>query len=159
MMVKKYNEEYSFPIFSKGCSTVLAPIQVRIKRIESRVHSFVFFRILNFVDFDFFVMNMIMIRMEEARARTPPNFDGRERSTTYINRKYHSGWICSGAINGLAVLKFSISLRMFGVCETIIAIRVMIRMIIVLSLSENKGLNLILSIWGLEFVGLEDPLS
>jgi len=90
-MVRKYIEEYSFPMFSKGCSTVLAPIQVRIIRIERRIHSFIFFMVLNFVDFDFFIMNTIMISREDVRARTPPNFEGRERSTTYMNKKYHSG--------------------------------------------------------------------
>jgi len=67
--------------------------------------------------------------------------------------------MCKGAISGLAMLKFSMSLMMFGVCVIIIDIMISTVMIIVLSLSENMGLNLILSIWGFELVGLDDPFS
>jgi len=90
-IVKKYADEYSFPILSNGCSTVFAPIQVRIMRIERSVHSFIFFVVLNFVDFDFFITSVIRIKIDDASANTPPSFDGRDRRITYMNREYHSG--------------------------------------------------------------------
>jgi hypothetical protein len=42
-----------------------------------------------------------------ARAITPPNLFGIERRIAYANKKYHSGWICTGVTKGLAGIKFS----------------------------------------------------
>jgi hypothetical protein len=51
----------------------------------------------------------MIIRTEAPSASTPPNLDGIERKITYANKKYHSGWMCNGATNGFAGLKFSTS--------------------------------------------------
>ena len=37
-----------------------------------------------------------------------------DRRITYENRKYHSGWMCTGVTSGLAGVKLSESLRMYG---------------------------------------------
>jgi len=39
----------------------------------------------------FFAASTEMIKMDAARAITPPNFEGIDRRITYANRKYHSG--------------------------------------------------------------------
>jgi len=46
---------------------------------------------LNFVDIFFVFVKVAKIRIDIARAMTPPNFDGIDRKITYANRKYHSG--------------------------------------------------------------------
>lgn len=56
----------------------------------------------------------VKIKMDITSAMTPPSFDGMDRRITYANRKYHSGWICMGAISGLAGEKFSTSPNVFG---------------------------------------------
>lgn len=53
--------------------------------------NFAFMFGLNFVVVDFFLYKMAKIRMEAARANTPPNFEGMARKMAYANRKYHSG--------------------------------------------------------------------
>jgi len=52
--------------------------------------------------------------MDIPNASTPPSFEGIDRRITYANRKYHSGWICSGATIGFAGEKFSTSPNIFG---------------------------------------------
>jgi len=105
---------YSCPICSNGASTDLAPIQVRIVITLTNLQNFVFIFIINFVDFFFVFIITVRIKIDITRAMTPPNFDGMERRMTYANRKYHSGWMCMGAINGLAGEKFSTSPNMLG---------------------------------------------
>jgi hypothetical protein len=56
------------------------------------------------------MMNRIAIDM--ARAITPPSLFGIDRRIAYANRKYHSGWICTGVTSGFAGVKLSGSLRM-----------------------------------------------
>lgn len=46
-----------------------------------------------------------------AKAITPPNLFGIDRRIAYANRKYHSGWMCTGVTSGLAGMKFSGSPR------------------------------------------------
>jgi len=70
--------------------------------------------ILNFVVFFFVFIVTVRIRIDIVSAMTPPSFDGIDRRITYANRKYHSGWMCVGAIRGFAGEKFSTSLNMFG---------------------------------------------
>lgn len=48
------------------------------------------------------------------KAITPPNFLGIDRKIAYANKKYHSGWICSGVTNGLAKIKLSESPKIYG---------------------------------------------
>jgi len=74
-----------------GGSTGLIPIHVRIMNVVAVVHSFVF--MCGFSFFVFFFMNDIgaRIRIDAARATTPPIFDGIDRRIAYANKKYHSG--------------------------------------------------------------------
>jgi len=127
--------------------------------VDTNVQNFNFFVILNLFDMFFFVTNTEIIRIEAASAITPPSFDGIDRRITYANRKYHSGWMCRGAIRGLAGLKFSTSPRIFGMFEVIRIIIIIINNIGMMSFDENIGLNFIFSMAVWEFVGFEDPFS
>jgi len=49
-----------------------------------------------------------------ARTITPPSLFGIDRRIAYANRKYHSGWMCTGATSGFAGVKLSGSLRIYG---------------------------------------------
>jgi len=97
--------------------------------------------------------------MEAPNATTPPSFDGMDRSTTYANKKYHSGWMWIGATSGLAGLKFSTSPKMLGVFEAMVIMKSMIISIGRESFTENRGLNFTLSKLVWEVVGFEDPPS
>lgn len=57
--------------------------------------------------------------IEDNRAITPPNLFGIERRIAYANRKYHSGWMWTGVIIGLAGVKLSGSLNIYGHCRMI----------------------------------------
>ena len=56
---------------------------------------------------------MNRIAIDIARAITPSLF-GIDRRIAYANRKYHSGWLCTGVTSGLAGVNLSGSLRMYG---------------------------------------------
>jgi len=127
--------------------------------VEISVQNFIFLVILNLFDTLFFVASTEMIIMEAANAITPPSFDGMDRRITYANRKYHSGWICRGAISGFAGLKFSTSPNMFGMFDVINIIMIITNSIGITSFDENIGLNFIFSIAVWEFWGFEDPFS
>jgi len=58
------------------------------------------------------------------RAITPPNLLGIERKIAYTHRKYHSGLMWTGVTNGFANRKFSGSVSIFGVNNTIVINRV-----------------------------------
>jgi len=58
------------------------------------------------------MMNKIAIDI--TRAITPPSLFGIDRRIAYANRKYHSGWMCTGVTRGFAGVKLSGSLRMYG---------------------------------------------
>jgi len=107
----------------------------------------------------FFIASTEMIKMEAARAITPPSLDGMDRRITYANRKYHSGWMCRGAISGFAGLKFSTSPKMLGMFDVIVIIRIITSSMGITSFDENIGLNFIFSRAVCEFVGFEDPFS
>jgi hypothetical protein len=53
------------------------------------------------------------IAIDIARAITPPNLLGIDRRIAYANRKYHSGWICTGVTKGFAGVNLSGSLRIY----------------------------------------------
>jgi len=127
--------------------------------VDTRVQNFSFLVILNLFDMFFFVASTEIIRIEAPRAITPPSFEGIDRRITYANKKYHSGWMCSGAISGLAGLKFSTSPKMFGMFEIIIIIAIITVSIGTMSFDENIGLNFIFSMFVWEFVGFDDPFS
>ena len=61
------------------------------------------------------MMNKIVIYM--ARAITPPSLFGIDRKIAYANRKYHSGWTCTGVTRGFAGVKLSGSLKMYCRCK------------------------------------------
>lgn len=54
------------------------------------------------------------IRILRKRATTPPSLFGIERRIAYANRKYHSGWMWVGVLMGLAGIKFSGSVDIYG---------------------------------------------
>jgi len=64
---------------------------------------------LNLEDnFIFFLNGRVKImRIAKSIAITPPSLLGIDRKIAYANRKYHSGWIWTGVLSGLAGLKFS----------------------------------------------------
>jgi len=57
---------------------------------------------------------MNRIAIDITRAITPPSLFGIDRRNAYANSKYHSGWMCTGVTSGLAGVKLSGSLRMYG---------------------------------------------
>jgi len=107
----------------------------------------------------FFVIIIIKIKIDAPRAITPPNFEGMERRITYANKKYHSGWMWTGATRGLAGLKFSTSPRMFGMLDERKIINVEIKIIGIKSLAEKSELNFTLSVLVFVVEGVEDPFS
>jgi len=50
---------------------------------------------------------MNRIAIDIARAITPPSLFGIDRRIAYANRKYHSGWMCTGVTSRLAGVKLS----------------------------------------------------
>lgn len=61
------------------------------------------------------------IRIAANIAITPPSLLGIERRMVYAHRKYHSGLIWRGVERGLAGMKFSGSVKMYGVRRQITA--------------------------------------
>jgi len=59
-----------------------------------------------------FVGMMNRMAIDITRAITPPVLLGIDGRIVYANRKYHSGWMCTGATRGLAGVKLSGSLKM-----------------------------------------------
>jgi hypothetical protein len=55
---------------------------------------------------------MNRIAFDITTAVTPPSLFGVERRIAYANRKYHSGWMCTGFTKGSAGVKLSGSLNM-----------------------------------------------
>jgi len=55
---------------------------VRIITDDVNNQNFIFFMGENFVDFDFVFTKIASIRIEAARATTPPSFDGIDRRIT-----------------------------------------------------------------------------
>ena len=49
---------------------------------------------------------------------TPPSLLGIDRKIAYTHKKYHSGLICTGVTKGLAIRKFSGSVKKFGEKQT-----------------------------------------
>jgi len=144
---------------SYGLSTVLAPIQVRIRTVEQNTQNMTFFCGLNFVLILFFVDKTISIKIDATSAITPPSFDGMDRRMTYANRKYHSGWMCTGVTSGFAGLKFSTSPSKFGEFDTISMNMIEISVPGNRSFTENDGWNFILSVSVFVLFGFEDPFS
>jgi len=127
-------------------------------RVASRDQNFIFLVGLNF-DLDFLFIVIAKIRIEARRATTPPSLEGMDRRIAYANRKYHSGWMCTGVDRGLAKFRFSTSPKRSGSQEIIIIIAPPTKGIGNISFTVNEGLNLILSRFLEVPVGLEDPVS
>jgi len=53
-------------------------------------------------EFGFFFGIMNKIPIDITRAITPPNLFGIDCRIVYANRKYNSGWICTGVTRGFA---------------------------------------------------------
>lgn len=107
---EKYRTEAICPMMTKGCSTGIPPIQVRIITSATRSQN------INWATgrkvrprcLDVWSKGTtISTRMENNRARTPPSLLGMERRMAYANRKYHSGLMWGGVTRGLAGVKFS----------------------------------------------------
>ena len=54
-------------------------------------------------------MNKTSIEM--TRAITAPSLFGIDHRIVYANRKYHSGWLCTGVSRGFAGVKLSLMWR------------------------------------------------
>lgn len=66
---------------------------------------------LEFFLFSFFIGMIKSERILRSKIITPPNLLGIDRRRAYANKKYHSGWICTGVVMGLAREKLSGSIR------------------------------------------------
>lgn len=110
-------KEASWPMIMNGCSTGWLPIHVRIRRLVTSVQNRIWEMGRNVIDRCLDMCNRghrNRIRMEAARASTPPSLLGIERRMAYANRKYHSGLMWGGVTRGLAGVKFSGSPRRLG---------------------------------------------
>lgn len=91
---EKYRTEAIWPIMMKGCSTGIPPIQVRIITSATRAQNinWAMGRKVRPCCLDVWSRGTtIRTRIENSRAKTPPNLLGIERRMAYANRKYHSG--------------------------------------------------------------------
>jgi hypothetical protein len=88
---------------------------------------------------EFFVNNRNKIRIDNSRAITPPSLLGMERKIAYANKKYHSGWICTGVTRGFAGVKLSGSIRIKGTRRLINMKRKKIILALVRSFREKYG--------------------
>jgi F0F1-type ATP synthase membrane subunit b/b' len=50
--------------------------------IDTNIQNFVFFSVVNFLVFLFFIIRVVMIRIDMAKAITPPSFEGMDRRIT-----------------------------------------------------------------------------
>ena len=104
-------------MITKGCSTGIPPIQVRIATSATRVQNrnCVIGRKVRPRCLDVWrIGTTIRTRIENRRARTPPSLLGIDRRMAYANRKYHSGLMWGGVTRGFAGVKLSGSPRRFG---------------------------------------------
>ena len=102
---RKYKIDASCPIMMKGCSTGCPPIHVSVSRPATSTQNKNWLRgrnvTLRCLDVWSIGINA-RIRIESNRTKTPPSFLGIDRRIAYVNRKYHSGLICSGVLSGFA---------------------------------------------------------
>lgn len=114
---------------------------------------------MNFDDFLLFREGAARIRIDSTKHNTPPNFEGIDRRITYANRKYHSGWMCIGAMRGFAWLKFSVSINNNGFFDVVKIISVEIIITGTKSLIDIIGWKFILSVFVFVTIGFDDPFS
>lgn len=91
-------------------------------------------------------------------AKTPPSLFGIDRKIAYANKKYHSGWICTGVTIGLAGVKLSGSERRKGFDIVKIISKVIVIQNPMTSLIEKNGWNGILSKFELTPMGFLEPV-
>ena len=135
------------PISMYGDSTGFIPSQVKkMKTIRNgqklRWMGLVLFNWLS----GLIKISGISIRIDITKAITPPNLLGTERKIAYANKKYHSGWMWTGVLIGLAGRKFSGSISMNGNCKFIIMKKKKKNTILTKSLIVKYGWNGILSV-------------
>ena len=104
-----------------GSSTGFIPSHVKNRKETTKLQNLKYFRssLLYWV-FVGFTKRIKRIRIDLSKATTPPNLLGMERKIAYANKKYHSGWICTGVTKGLAGTKLSGSINTKGLDSTII---------------------------------------
>ena len=110
------------------------------------------------IRFDLFVGMMNRIAIDMARAITPPSLFGIDRRIAYANRKYHSGWMCTGVTNGFAGVKLSRSLRGYGSFSVKIVSAIIVIMNPKRSFTAKQGWNGILYVFLFSSNGLFDPV-
>jgi len=97
-------------MITKGCSTGIPPIQVRMitSAASTQNRNCVTGRNVRPRCLEVCRIGTSMrTRIENRRASTPPSLFGIDRRIAYANRKYHSGLICGGVTNGFAGVKLS----------------------------------------------------
>jgi hypothetical protein len=101
------------PVRMFGSSTGRAPIHV------NRMTVFVIFQNNTWLigwncvpqNFDLFVGIMNKIAIDMIRAVTTPILFGIDLRIVYANRKYHSGWVCTGVSRRFSGVKLSLIWR------------------------------------------------
>lgn len=149
------------PIKVKGCSTCFIPAQVKIKKICINITKIIIDILLNLKDdfFLFWIVFIIRIKSLIAKAITPPNLFGIERRIAYANKKYHSGWMWTGVTIGLAGIKFSGSVEIYGEIRIITDKVIIVKINPTISFLVKNGWKLILSLSIWILIGLEDPVE
>lgn len=93
-MRRKYRTDASCPMVIYGCSTGCPPIHVSVSRSATRAQNRHWLSGRNIMLRCLEVCSRgirARIRIEKARASTPPSLLGIDRRIAYANRKYHSG--------------------------------------------------------------------
>jgi len=105
-----------FLMNGKGSSTGIMPSQVSIKKTHKKfqkIHG-IYVVLLFWISLDLSLKGII-IKIDITNPKTPPNLLGIDRKIAYAKRKYHSGWMWGGVINGFAGVKFSGSIKLKGI--------------------------------------------
>lgn len=93
------------------------------------------------------------------KAITPPSLLGILRKIAYANKKYHSGWMWTGVLRGLAGIKFSGSVDTKGKIIIIRKNKNNVTIAPIISFEVKKGWNWILSLFIEIFNGLDEPVE
>jgi len=144
-----------------GSSAGRAPIQVNRVTVLIIIQNRIWLIGLNWFPLVFALLvkgRIKIIAIDNTNAIAPPSLLGIERKIAYANKKYHSGWMCTGVTNGLAGIKFSVSPNKYGLINTSDINSQYIKINPKMSLYEKYGWKEIL--FTLEFNpnGLFDPV-
>ena len=102
---RKYKIDASCPIMMYGCSTGCPPIHVSVSKSATDIQNKSWLKGWNIMLRCLYVWSIGMnarVTTESNRAKTPPSLLRIDRRIAYVNRKYHSGLICSGVLSGFA---------------------------------------------------------